>query len=593
MAFAMSACKQKTKVDNEINNASSAFIQRYTTEFLTLATASSEAQWKANTGIREGDTTVEAQSEKAQTAFAVFCGKKITLDSVEYFISHKDQLEMMNIKQLEMIKYMGGASAEIADSIVKARIKAETSATSALFGFSYKIGGKPVTTNDIDNILTTENDLQKRQTAWTASKEVGKILKDDLVKLRELRNRSVQPLGYSDYFAYKVQDYNMNTDEMMKLNESFVTSVWPLYREIHTYMRYHLAEKYHMPVPDYLPAHWLPNRWGQDWSALIELKGSNLDSALKKFTAEQIVRKGEQFYTSLGFPKLKPAFWTSSSLYPYPADSSVKKNNHASAWHVNLADDVRSLMSVEPSTYWWKAAHHELGHVYYFNEYSTEAVPTLLRGGANRAYHEAIGDLLGLASTQSPYLQSQQLIPAGITEDTMQKLFKEALTYVVVLPWQAGVMTHFEKDLYAGNLNANKFNAHWWELVKKYQGIVPPSARGEEYCDASTKTHIIDDAAEYYDYAISSCLLMQMHRHIARDILHQDPHATNYYGSKATGDFLRSIMKWGQSRDWREVLKESTGQEINADAMMEYFQPLLVWLRMQNAGKQHTLPASI
>ena len=125
--------------------------------------------------------------------------------------------------------------------------------------------------------------------------------------------------------------------------------------------------------------------------------------------------------------------------------------------------------------------------------------------------------------------------------------------------------------------------------MKKYQGIVPPSARGEEYCDAATKTHIIDDAAQYYDYAISYCLLMQLHMHIANKILHQNPHATNYYGSRETGDFLRSIMQWGQSRDWKQVLRESTGDQLNANAMMEYFKPLMAWLQQQNAGRKHSL----
>jgi peptidyl-dipeptidase A len=326
---------------------------------------------------------------------------------------------------------------------------------------------------------------------------------------------------------------------------------------------------------------------------LVELKEADIDGALQNLTAKDIISRGEKFYMSLGFNELPPTFWSKSNLYPYPADSAVKKNTHASAWHIDLESDLRSLMSVEPTAYWWKTAHHELGHIFYYQAYSKPGVPTILRGGANRGYHEAMGDLIGLASTQLPYLQSQGLLPRDAKEDTMQKMFKEALHYVVFIPWSAGVMTNFEKNLYADNLAANQINSRWWELVKKYQGIVPASPRGEEYCDAATKTHIIDDAAQYYDYAISFCLLMQMHGHIAKKILHQNPHATNYYGSKETGDFLKSIMHWGQARDWRQVLKESTGDELNANAMMDYFQPLLKWLQQQNKGRKHSLPEKL
>jgi peptidyl-dipeptidase A len=38
---------------------------------------------------------------------------------------------------------------------------------------------------------------------------------------------------------------------------------------------------------------------------------------------------------------------TKSSLYPVAPDAGFKKNTHASAWHIDLDRDVRSLMSVE------------------------------------------------------------------------------------------------------------------------------------------------------------------------------------------------------------------------------------------------------
>jgi peptidyl-dipeptidase A len=157
------------------------------------------------------------------------------------------------------------------------------------------------------------------------------------------------------------------------------------------------------------------------------------------------------------------------------------------------------------------------------------------------------------------------------------------------MPWASGVMTHFEHDLYAKNLPENQWNKRWWELAKQYQGIVPPSKRGEEYCDAATKTHINDDAAQYYDYALSDVLLMQLHDHIATKILKQDPHNTNYYGSHAVGEFLSSILTPGESVDWRTLLKEKTGEELSARAMLNYFAPLMSWLKEQNKGRKHTI----
>ena len=138
----------------------------------------------------------------------------------------------------------------------------------------------------------------------------------------------------------------------------------PLFRELHTYARYELAKKYNQTtVPDLLPAHWVPNRWSQDWSSMVEVKGINLDSILSKKSPEWIMEEGEAFYKSLGYPALPQSFWQKSSLYPLPPGTNYKKNNHASAWHIDLQHDVRSLMSVEPNTEWFETVHHELGHV--------------------------------------------------------------------------------------------------------------------------------------------------------------------------------------------------------------------------------------
>ena len=49
-------------------------------------------------------------------------------------------------------------------------------------------------------------------------------------------------------------------------------------------------------------------------------------------------------------------------------------------------------------------------------------------------------------------------------------------------------------------------------IEKKYQGIVPPTERGEEYCDAASKTHINNDAAQYYDYAMSNIFVVSISR---------------------------------------------------------------------------------
>jgi len=571
-----------------------AYLDEYHKIYQELLYKWNEGEWKLNTKIVEGDTMTIKLAQNEQEEYARFTGSTENIEKATMYLEQKEQLTDLQIRQLTRILYLAASNPETASELVKEKIKAGTKQTEILYGFDFKLDRKSISTNQIDDLLKTEADLSKRLKVWEASKEVGKKLKDGLADLQRLRNQTVQALGYNDFFAYQVSDYGMSVDELRNVCRQMMNDVWPLYRELHTWTRYTLAEKYKTEVPDLLPAHWLPDRWGQDWQGIINAEGINLDDNLKKVTAEWIIKKGEEFYVSLGFEKLPSSFYEKSSLYPVSADAGYKKNNHASAWHMDLEKDVRSLMSVIPNTRWWSTSLHELGHIYYFMSYTNPDVPPLLREGANRGYHEAVGSLIGLASLQKPFLEEMKLLPEGAEGiDESINLLNEALDYIVFIPWSAGVMTEFEYELYTNNLPKDQYNSKWWELVKKYQGIVPPGERGEEYCDASTKTHINDDASQYYDYAISNVLLFQFHDHIANKILKQNPRATNYYGNKEAGKFLKDLMYPGATVDWRIHLKEIVGSDLSAKAMVDYFAPLMNWLKIENVGRKHTLPEKL
>ncbi|HHG8516383.1 TPA: M2 family metallopeptidase [Legionella pneumophila] len=589
--YLLLSCHNSNSTPNTYTAMAQKFIDSYTKQYVLLYTSAQNARWQSNIEIKPDDFTNIMNAQKADKALAIFIGSKRNIDSTRKYLNQQHKLTKIQVKQLQLILYSAANSPQEIDDLVEKRIKAEVEQIHKLYGYQYMLAGKKININDIDNILKKETNLNKRLSAWEASKQVGPTLKAGLINLRNLRNKTVQALGYPDFFTYQVNSYDMSTDEMMKTMERFMRELYPLYRELHTWARYELAKRYGVnSIPEYLPAHWLPNRWGQDWSSILEVKGINLDSILKNKSPDWIIKSGEQLYISLGYPKLPETFWEKSNLYPYPSNSLIKKNNHASAWHINLDKDVRILMNIESNTKSFKTTHHELGHIYYYLAYTNKDIPPLLRKGANRAYHEAVGTMMGLAAMQKPYLVGRGLINTSLEIDNMHILLQEALSSVVFIFFSAGTMSHFEKNLYVENLSPDQFNAKWWELAKKYQGIEPPFTRGEQYCDAATKTHINNDPAQYYDYALSYVLSYQLHNHIAKNILHQDPHATNYFGQKAIGDFLMHIMREGTSKDWRQVLKESTGDELSTKAMLEYFQPLTDWLHEQNKGRIYSLP---
>jgi peptidyl-dipeptidase A len=565
-------------------------IQERGDRFLALANAgyqglyriNAEAQWLSVTDVTpEHDAAAEATGK----AYAAFNGNPALITEARELLTHEKELNEITVRQLKQLLLNAAEGPMTNPELVAKRVEAETKQASILNSFEFKLNGKTVTANDIDNLLEKSTDLAERKAVWEASKQSGPALKPNLLTLRDLRNGVAKEMKYPDYFTLQVSNYGMSTDEMLKMLEGWMTTLRPLYLQLHTWTKYKLAEKYHQPVPKKIPAHWINNRWSQEWEGLVE--AANIDKYFEGRKPEWIIKTAEQFYTGLGFTPLPKTFWERSDLYPLPADSKRKKNTHASCWHIDLENDIRSLQSIEPNSRWFFTAHHELGHGYYFKAYSRPEVPYLLRTGAAPGFHEGIGELIALASSQVPYLQSRDILPKDFKPDTTAFLLDDALARAIpFIFFSCGTMPHWEADVYAKGLPADQWNARWWKYVSDFQGVEPPSPRGEEFCDAATKTHINDNPAYYYNYAFATVFKFQLHDYIARKILKQPPQSCNYADNKEVGKWLDNILRKGSTEDWRKVLKDATGEDISTRAMADYFKPLQTWLEEQNKGRQ-------
>ncbi|MBI5383878.1 MAG: M2 family metallopeptidase [Verrucomicrobia bacterium] len=557
------------------------FLDLVNAGYQALSRVESEAQWAAATDVKPEH---DAAAEVAGKARAAFTGNPALIREAQALLQQRPQLKPVTVRQLERALLNAAEGPMTNPKLVADRIAAETQQSSMLNAFVFRLSGQPITPNQIDNFLQTNKNLAQRQAVWEASKQSGPALKPGLIKLRDLRNGVARELGHRDYFALQVAAYGLTGEEMVRLQDEFMRELRPLYLQLHTWTKHELAKRYGQPVPKRIPAHWINNRWAQNWTGLID--AANLDDRFKGWPPEQIVKTAEQFWSGLGFPQLPDSFWKLSDLYPIKPGEARKKNTHASCWHVDLETDIRSLMSVEPNWQWFETAHHELGHGYYDISYTRPEVPPLLRTGANPAFHEGMGELASLACGQVPYLKAVRVLPADFKADETSFLLNDALsTTVPFIFWSSGTITHWEADVYAKALPPDQWNARWWQYVRDFQGVEPPAPRGEEFCDAATKTHINDNPCYYFAYAIATVLKFQLHEHIAKHILRQPPQQCSYAGHRAVGDFLRQIMAQGATEDWRKVLREATGEELSTRAMVEYFKPLLAWLQEQNAGR--------
>ncbi len=579
--------KKKVAKATPAEKEAEAFIAETAGLLAPVATSANLADWEAATDVTPEHTGQRIGADKALAALG---GAKLIIEKAKALLKNERQLDEVTARQLRKLLLGAAESPGTIPEVVAKRVEAEARQSSILDGYTFCLqpskGGacaRPTTANEIDDVLRKSRDLNERLRVWTASKEIGRALKPGLAELVKLRNQVAREMGYGSYFALQVADYGMTVDEMMTLLDDALRTTQPLFDALHCFAKYDLAEHFKRPPPRLIPAHWIANRWAQSWPGLIE--AANLDPLFKGATPESIVKSAENFYVSLGFPRLPPSFWERSDLYPVPPGVARKKNAHASAWHIDRDQDVRSLMSVEADDQWFGTAHHELGHIYYFLSYARPEVPYLLRDGANRAFHEGIGELAKLASQETPYLVKVGVMPADKQPDPTGWLLQSALDSIVFLPFSAGTMSHFERDLYETDLPPAEWQSKWWEYVATFQGVVPPGGREGDLCDACTKTHINDDPAQYYDYALATLIKFQLHDHICNKILKQDVRACDYSGHKEVGDFLEGILALGATRDWRAVIKEATGEPISPRAMMAFYAPLVDELGKRNAGR--------
>jgi peptidyl-dipeptidase A len=308
----------------------------------------------------------------------------------------------------------------------------------------------------------------------------------------------------------------------------------------------------------------------------------DVDATLKRenYTPQQMVQSAERFYVSLGFDSLPETFWE-RSMFTKPADRDVIC--HASAWGLDSGKDLRIKMCIKQTYEELRVIYHELGHNIYQRSYSIQ--PPLFQGSAHGGFHEAIGDTVTLSMTPG-YLQEVGLIEDA--EDSYEAIInrqmQRALAGISVLPW-AKLVDEWRWGVFSGAIKPEDYNKAWWELRTKYQGIVAPVERTEADFDPGAKYHIPGNTS-YSRYFLARILQFQFQRALCETAGHDGPlHACSVYNSKEAGAKLQAMLEAGSSQPWQDTLEKLTGaRQMDASAIIDYFEPLMGWLQEKNEG---------
>ena len=569
-----------------------AFVERLNAELKALGDEVNAAGWVQATYITPDTQLLNAKAQERQLAWFSTAAKE-----ARHYDSQ--QLDPSTARALLLLK-LGVAAPAPDDPAKRAELAQLTTRLDAMYGEAqgcHDEHGKAVcgTVEDLSDILATSRDYAKLTQAWVDWHEAARPMREPYARFATLANEGARELGFADLGAMWRSNYDMPPEQFVAVVDKLWTQVKPLYDALHCYARARLAKRYgedKVPAGRPIPAHLFGNMWAQDWTKIYgdllqpypQTPIPLIDGALKAqhYDAVRMTKSAESFYTSLGFPPLPQTFWQRSMLVR-PRDREVLC--HASAWHMDGNEDVRIKQCAEPNEEELRTLYHEMGHLYYDLSYKDQ--PTLFQGAAHEGFHEAIGDTVVLSMTPA-YLAKIGLARAvGTSREAMlNEQMKMATEKIAFLPFGL-LVDRWRWQVFSGETKPEQYNAAWWALREKYQGVKAPVERTEADFDPGAKYHIPGNTS-YTRYFLAFILQFQFHRAMCQAAGFEGPlNECSVYGNAEAGRRFRAMLAEGASKPWPETLEKLTGsREMDATAIIDYFKPLMAWLEEQNRGQK-------
>ncbi|WP_226646003.1 M2 family metallopeptidase [Microbulbifer variabilis] len=452
---------------------------------------------------------------------------------------------------------------------------------------------KCYTLTEMGQVMATNRDPELLKDLWVGWRKISPPMKPLYERQVEIGNAGTEELGYDNLSVFWRSKYDMEPDAFAADMDAQWNKVKPLYEALHCHVRAKLNERYGdevAPAQGKIPAHLLGNMWAQEWGNIYDLVKDEdmqapydltqlvVDSGMSE---QDMVKAGENFFTSLGFKPLPETFWERSQ-FTQPRDRDVVC--HASAWDLDGQDDIRIKMCINKTGEDLVTIHHELGHNFYQRIYKDQ--PFLYKEGANDGFHEAIGDTIALSITPK-YLKQIGLMDEMPDESKdLGYLMQQALDKIAFLPFGL-LVDKWRWQVFNGEVQPADYNKAWWKLREEYQGIQAPVERTEADFDPGAKYHIPGNTP-YARYFLARIQQFQFHRALCEAAGETGPlHRCSIYKNNEAGKKLRAMLAMGASKPWPDAMEALTGQrELDASAIIDYFQPLMAYLEEQNKGRQ-------
>ncbi|GIY26315.1 angiotensin-converting enzyme [Caerostris darwini] len=449
---------------------------------------------------------------------------------------------------------------------------------------------------ELTELLISSRNSAELKHIWSQWRDVtGKKMKDKFLRYVELSNEAACLNGFKNAGELWQEAYESETFEE-EIEELWQT-IKPFYQQLHAYVRRKLMQNYPhsgIKADGPIPAHLLGNMWAQTWGNIFDIvkpyvhkEFIDVTDAMeeKKMTVMDMFKSSEDFFTSLGLIKMTPEFWN-RSIIEKPTDREMVC--HASAWDFSDGKDFRIKMCTRINMEDLITVHHEMGHIEYYLQYAHQ--PLVFREGANPGFHEAVGDTMALSVATPKHLKTVGLLRELVEDDEndINTLMNTALDKIAFVPF-GYLIDSWRWKVFDGSIGKHELNSKWWDLRLKYQGLCPPVQRTNEDLDAAAKYHVAADVP-YIRYFVSYIVQFQFHKALCDAAGYEGPlHKCDVYKNKKAGELLSDMLRLGSSVHWKKamsIVTQGKTDKMDAKPMLEYFAPLLKWLKEQNKNEK-------
>lgn len=403
------------------------------------------------------------------------------------------------------------------------------------------LSGRPTTSNELDRVLLHATDEGTRREAWEATRAVGRLLRDRILRLVRLRNEQARVLGARDFFALSLQGQEMDETTLGTVLADLQAHADGPWNRVKGGIDGELRVLRGRPQGPLRPWDY-SDRFFQ--SAPRASVGRSMDGW---FSSTRIASLARSYYRSIGLPVDR--ILAASDLFPRD-----RKHPHAFCIGVENPDDVRILCNLDGNARWMETVLHELGHAVY-NAGIDPALPWILRNPAHTFITEAVAMFFGRMVRHRRWLQDVAGVPEGLATAAADELAESQLVFA---RW-ALVVSRFEQGMYRAP--EQDLDALWWSLVEELQGVErPPDWDGGDW---AAKVHVACYPAYYQNYLLGELFASQLQDALGRE-LGWGPEGGGTAGDRRVGAFFSRMFGWGQSLPWTDCVVRQTGGPLDA-----------------------------